>query len=196
MKEHSVSYAPAPHDETPSYQAFSAWFSPLFLLALIATSYSTSLALREDDSRILALISYYIPSITSRHEFLAASGKISQISFLATIASGIAVCPVFLLVNLLWYCKLVLLPREHQGVSGRTFLVVGFALTTVSGLLWISFLSVPRDFDPDQVGLTTVLFWPLFPFLGSCVFFITSFVLFSSFVAFLKLILPHGVKNG
>lgn len=145
---------------------------------------------------MLALISYYIPSIVARHEFLAVGGKASQTAFLATVASGLAVCPVLLLVNLLWYCKLVLLPRKHKGVSGRTFLVVGLALTIVSGLLWISFLSVPKDFDPDQVGLAAVLFWPFFPFFGSCVFFITSFALFSSSIAFVKLTLPHGVENG
>ena len=186
--------APAPPDETEDYRRFHNRFSVITMIVMIACAYLASLLPVVAGAASEVLI--YLPTLNGRASFLRSNDIPSYFSFSATVVSVLLTGPLSIAVFARGYWITVVAPRKCRRVSRETFLSVAFSLSVSSILVAIAFVHVPTTYDPRWPGFSSILFWPLFPALGSVVAWMFSLVLFSALVGIAKAATQRGEKNG
>lgn len=186
---------PAPHEETNEYQKFSSTASIVSLLVLNFFSYSLYFSGLLSTEGV-AEIARHLPILEARVQFLKEFDQKSLVALGATVLTCVAGAPVLVFVWLVGYWRTVVSKGSCREITIESLAPIAF-LAAVSLLgLFIVFLHIPEFYDPRRPGMTRILFFPIFPFLGSFVGYILSQVFFSLMVAALKATLQIRGKNG
>lgn len=187
--------APAPHNETPSYRIFSKWFAPVTLFSIMFLIYLLTLLVNFELSTSYDSLVENLPILKNRLDFLQSSDQLSQRGFIVTIVVALMAIPVFVAINVVFYWKLVLSPRQSRKINRYTFFSILMACAVFGLLTWIAFVSVPSSFDPKRPGLVMILFWPFFPALGAGMIYLIITVIFSVLVGCYKFSRRIGAPN-
>jgi len=187
--------APAPHDETPEYARFSQVYAIASPVTFVVAAYATCFALGARLDDLADWLAQEFPLLAPRITFLHAWDVQSVRAFAATLVSGALLFPVFLLINAIGYWKTVVRPGACRPFSQLTGVFLGMALIFLAITFAVCLLVVPRSFNAHFPGITSVIFWPNFPWLGALGWSVWETLIFNMFAAIAKFALCRRTRK-
>lgn len=187
--------APAPHDETPQYERFTAVFALVSPAAFVIAAYATYFIFGERLDALSTWLAREFPLLAPRIGFLRAWNVQSARAYAATVTSGALLFSIFLLINAIGYWKTVVRKGGCRTVNINTLVLVVMLLTVFGVLGAIAFLEIPSTWNPSYPGMTRIFFWPTFPMLGGLFSSTMFYGAFSMLVAIVKFVFHRRLSR-
>ena len=174
--------APVPPGECVEFEAFVRKFAILTIPACISFSYIFSFL----PESIILHMGDLIPFFDGRMAYLKQSNQLSYAGFVATVVSGSIFVPIIAAFIGRVYWRSVAAAGKCRPVNSNIIIVVILQIAFGFALFFVAFIDVGEPVDPRWPGMTRMLLWPIFPFLGALVYWSVGVLVFGVSVGILK----------
>lgn len=192
FKKDLTAASPAPYNETLEYKKFMDVFVLAAMAVTVVVSYFLYFTPIPRTPGAEDLVLRLLPASESRVSFFGLADENSKISYLATVLSCGFACPILFVVQGIAYWKTVICKGVCVRVSKMSAVLVGIGTVWMFFLIYAAFFFTPYSFHPGRPGMFGVMFWPVFPLLGSSAAALVTNFLFANVVWALKAIFQPG----